>query len=131
MKKGLFKRWQKLIVIIRTCLKKVSRSQLVRDVGLCFRDSGPAPTHPTLGLYAPLHQVLAHAVSIFSEKYKYFVQNMENMDSLFEVSFTKLSETGKALSKCGRLAGIFKKQKELFKLYSITRMASLTEWPNL
>jgi len=51
---------------------------------------------------ANYYMVLAHAVSIFSEKYKYFVSNMESMDSLFEVSFTKLSETGKALSKCGR-----------------------------
>ena len=46
--------------------------------------------------------VLAHAVSTFQAKYKYFVENTDYMDQLFEVSFTKLSETGKSLSKCGR-----------------------------
>eukprot|EP00116_Pleurobrachia_bachei_P004343 sb/3464605/ len=46
--------------------------------------------------------VLAHAVATFQAKFRYFVENTEYMDQLFEVSFTKLSETGKPLSKCGR-----------------------------
>ena len=45
--------------------------------------------------------VLAHAVSAFQAKFKYFVENTDYMDQLFELSFTKLSDTGKSISKCG------------------------------
>ena len=50
---------------------------------------------------ANFDMILAHAVSAFQSKYKYFVENTDYMDQLFELSFTKLSDTGKALSKCG------------------------------
>ena len=43
--------------------------------------------------------VLQHAVSVFQSKYEYFFKNITNMDELFEVSFTKLSETGKPMSR--------------------------------
>jgi len=33
---------------------------------------------------------------------QYFVGNIQEMDSLFEVTFSKLEDTGKYLSKCGK-----------------------------
>ena len=33
---------------------------------------------------------------------QYFVMNIQQMDSLFEVTFNKLEDTGKFLSKCGK-----------------------------
>lgn len=35
-------------------------------------------------------------------KYKYFVQSITNMDTLFEVSFTPLAASGKAYARCGK-----------------------------
>lgn len=46
--------------------------------------------------------VLKHAIDIFRLKFLYFVKNISSMDSLFEVSFTPLAETGKAYSRCGK-----------------------------
>lgn len=46
--------------------------------------------------------VLSHAVEIFKLKFLYFVHNISNMDSLFEVSFSPLAESGKAHSRCGK-----------------------------
>ena len=43
--------------------------------------------------------VLQHGINCFNSKFEYFHKNIENMDELFEVSFTKLSETGKPLSR--------------------------------
>ena len=57
---------------------------------------------------ADYHAVLRHAVSAFQSKFKYFTDNMDYMDQLFEVSFTKLSETGKVLSKCGKCGRFMK-----------------------
>ncbi|XP_037933169.1 DNA topoisomerase 3-beta [Teleopsis dalmanni] len=51
---------------------------------------------------ADFHAVLRHAIDIFRLKFLYFVKNISNMDSLFEVSFSPLSETGKAHSRCGK-----------------------------
>uniref|UniRef100_F6ST44 DNA topoisomerase n=2 Tax=Ciona intestinalis TaxID=7719 RepID=F6ST44_CIOIN len=46
--------------------------------------------------------VLKHAVTIFQQKFHYFVAHVTSMDSLFEVTFTPLSESGKPMSRCGK-----------------------------
>ncbi|KAJ8984467.1 hypothetical protein NQ317_012533 [Molorchus minor] len=46
--------------------------------------------------------VLKHTVDIFRLKFQYFVKNIDNMDQLFEVSFSPLSASGKAHSRCGK-----------------------------
>ncbi|XP_049825992.1 DNA topoisomerase 3-beta-1 isoform X2 [Aethina tumida] len=51
---------------------------------------------------ANFHAVLKHTVDIFKLKFQYFVKNIEGMDQLFEVSFSPLSATGKAHSRCGK-----------------------------
>lgn len=51
---------------------------------------------------ADFKSVLRHAVEIFRLKFLYFVQNISNMDGLFEVSFSPLAESGKAHSRCGK-----------------------------
>jgi len=43
--------------------------------------------------------VLQHGINIFHLKFKYFVQNIGDMDQLFEVSFSPLSASGKAMSR--------------------------------
>eukprot|EP00051_Salpingoeca_urceolata_P020697 m.313864 g.313864 ORF g.313864 m.313864 type:complete len:860 (+) comp19665_c0_seq2:161-2740(+) len=51
---------------------------------------------------ADFEEVLLHAVDIFQRKFAYFEQHVQEMDELFSVSFTPLSETGKALTRCGQ-----------------------------
>lgn len=51
---------------------------------------------------ADFNAVLHHAIDIFRLKFLYFVKNISNMDSLFEVSFSPLAESGKAHSRCGK-----------------------------
>ncbi|XP_055912245.1 DNA topoisomerase 3-beta [Eupeodes corollae] len=51
---------------------------------------------------ADFNAVLKHAVEIFRLKFLYFVQNISNMDILFEMSFSPLAESGKAHSRCGK-----------------------------
>uniref|UniRef100_A0A1A9ZLV4 DNA topoisomerase n=1 Tax=Glossina pallidipes TaxID=7398 RepID=A0A1A9ZLV4_GLOPL len=51
---------------------------------------------------ANFNAVLEHAIDIFRLKFLYFVKNIASMDSLFEVSFSPLAETGKAHSRCGK-----------------------------
>lgn len=46
--------------------------------------------------------VLSHTVEIFRLKFLYFVKNIEGMDTLFEVSFSPLANSGKAHSRCGK-----------------------------
>ncbi|KAL3266012.1 hypothetical protein HHI36_010201 [Cryptolaemus montrouzieri] len=46
--------------------------------------------------------VLKHTVDIFRLKFQYFVNNIDGMDQLFEVSFSPLSASGKAHSRCGK-----------------------------
>lgn len=46
--------------------------------------------------------VLQHALGIFTKKFAYFVQTITSMDELFEVSFTKLKDSGKPMSRCGK-----------------------------
>lgn len=47
-------------------------------------------------------QVVAHALQSFSNKFAFFVANVGRMDALFEATFSKLQDTGKYLSKCGK-----------------------------
>ncbi|XP_023029815.2 DNA topoisomerase 3-beta [Leptinotarsa decemlineata] len=51
---------------------------------------------------ANFHDVLKHTVEIFKLKFQYFVKNIDGMDQLFEVSFSPLSATGRAHSRCGK-----------------------------
>eukprot|EP00794_Sanderia_malayensis_P017982 gene17982-19779_t len=51
---------------------------------------------------ADFQAVLQHNNNCFNSKFEYFQKNISNMDELFEVSFTKLSESGKPLSRCGK-----------------------------
>lgn len=44
-------------------------------------------------------RVLRQTIEAFRQKYLYFVKSIEAMDSLFEVSFTTLAASGKALSR--------------------------------
>lgn len=45
------------------------------------------------------HAVLQHTVEIFKQKFHYFVQSIDAMDQLFEVSFSPLSASGKSHSR--------------------------------
>jgi DNA topoisomerase-3 len=51
---------------------------------------------------ADFHAVLAHTITAFEAKFKYFEAKIESMDELFEVSFSPLSATGKPMSKCAK-----------------------------
>lgn len=51
---------------------------------------------------ADFNAILRHALEIFKLKFLYFVQNIPNMDGLFEVSFSSLAESGKSHSRCGK-----------------------------
>ncbi|KAJ8922656.1 hypothetical protein NQ315_007688 [Exocentrus adspersus] len=51
---------------------------------------------------ANFNAVLKHTVDIFKLKFQYFVKNIDGMDQLFEVSFSPLSASGKAFSRCGK-----------------------------
>lgn len=46
-------------------------------------------------------KVLGEVIKLFKKKYQFFTKNIEDMDSLFEVSFTPLADSGKALSRWG------------------------------
>ncbi|CAG0884439.1 unnamed protein product, partial [Darwinula stevensoni] len=51
---------------------------------------------------ADLSAVLDHNIEVFKQKFHYFVKNIDAMDSLFEVSFSPLADSGKPLSRCGK-----------------------------
>lgn len=51
---------------------------------------------------ANFQDVLKHTVEIFKLKFQYFVKNIDCMDQLFEVTFSPLSASGKAHSRCGK-----------------------------
>ncbi|KAK9732423.1 Toprim domain [Popillia japonica] len=51
---------------------------------------------------ANFNAVLQHTVEIFRLKFQYFVKNIDAMDQLFEASFSPLSASGKAFSRCGK-----------------------------
>ena len=45
--------------------------------------------------------VTKRAISIFEDKFKYFVENITKMDLLFSTSFSKLEDIGKPFTRCG------------------------------
>ncbi|KAF4673363.1 DNA topoisomerase 3-beta-1 [Perkinsus olseni] len=47
-------------------------------------------------------EVTAHALTIFQQKFMYFVAHVDLMDHLFESTFTSLAATGKLMSRCGK-----------------------------
>ncbi|XP_055684588.1 DNA topoisomerase 3-beta isoform X2 [Lutzomyia longipalpis] len=51
---------------------------------------------------ANFSMVLNHALEIFKMKFVFFVKNIANMDTLFEVSFSSLADSGKSFSRCGK-----------------------------
>lgn len=51
---------------------------------------------------ANFNDVLKHTIDIFKLKFQYFVKSIDAMDQLFEVSFSPLSASGKAHSRCGK-----------------------------
>ena len=51
---------------------------------------------------ADYNAVLRFSVDMFEKKFEYFMKHIESMDELFECSFTKLSESGKPMSRCGK-----------------------------
>lgn len=50
---------------------------------------------------ADKNSVIKNAISIFEEKFKFFVENITKMDLLFSSSFSKLEDVGKAFTRCG------------------------------
>jgi DNA topoisomerase-3 len=48
---------------------------------------------------ATLGPVVDHTLDIFKAKFLYFVKNINAMDDLFEVSFSKLADGGKPFSR--------------------------------
>lgn len=51
---------------------------------------------------ADFNTVLRETLDVFSAKFVNFTTNIEAMDQLFEVSFSPLAATGKAMSRCGK-----------------------------
>ncbi|XP_033112816.1 DNA topoisomerase 3-beta-1-like [Anneissia japonica] len=51
---------------------------------------------------ADFNLVLDHTLGIFQRKFSYFVEQIKDMDELFEVSFSPLAASGKPLSRCGK-----------------------------
>lgn len=49
--------------------------------------------------HAKYDLVLQFVLAIFAAKYRYFVEHINGMDQLFEVSFTTLASSGKPLSR--------------------------------
>ena len=47
----------------------------------------------------PYTAVTQHGLDIFQRKFKYFVENINGMDDLFEVTFSPLAASGKSLSR--------------------------------
>lgn len=47
----------------------------------------------------PFTAVTQHGIDIFQRKFKYFVENINGMDDLFEVTFSPLAASGKSLSR--------------------------------
>nr|KAG5699160.1 hypothetical protein BaRGS_014459 [Batillaria attramentaria] len=51
---------------------------------------------------ADFHEVKQHTVDIFHLKFRYFVQHINAMDELFEVTFSSLADSGRPISRCGK-----------------------------
>ncbi|KAF5192263.1 Dna topoisomerase 3-beta [Thalictrum thalictroides] len=52
--------------------------------------------------------VVQHVLQQFTQKYSYFVKQIEKMDALFEAQFSPLADSGRILSKCGKCARYMK-----------------------
>ena len=48
---------------------------------------------------ADFNAVLEHTLSTFTAKFKYFVEHIQAMDELFEVSFSPLASSGRPISR--------------------------------
>ena len=48
---------------------------------------------------ADFYAVKQHALDIFHLKFCYFVENIQGMDELFEVTFSSLADSGRPLSR--------------------------------
>lgn len=46
--------------------------------------------------------IVSHSLDIFKRKFEYFRNNIAEMDSLFEASFTTVAESGQPISRCGK-----------------------------
>ncbi|XP_067654997.1 DNA topoisomerase 3-beta-1-like [Haliotis asinina] len=51
---------------------------------------------------ADFYAVKQHGLDIFHRKFRYFVENINGMDELFEVTFSSLADSGRPLSRCGK-----------------------------
>lgn len=47
-------------------------------------------------------RVLQHTLDIFRAKFEFFRSHIEELDELFEASFSSVAETGRPLSRCGK-----------------------------
>jgi len=48
---------------------------------------------------ADFNAVLEHTIDTFTAKFKYFVEHIQAMDELFEVSFSPLASSGRPISR--------------------------------
>ena len=51
---------------------------------------------------ADFDSVLQHTLNIFRAKFEFFRGHIEELDELFEASFSSVAETGRPLSRCGK-----------------------------
>ncbi|CAG0921960.1 unnamed protein product [Notodromas monacha] len=51
---------------------------------------------------ADFSAILRHTLDVFLNKFIYFVKSIDAMDELFEVSFSKLADSGKPFCRCGK-----------------------------
>ena len=74
-------------------------------------ESKRSDQHPKVFTYIRVHYVIhghnlkansvERAIELFSEKFLYFVKNIDRMDVLFGSSFSKLEDVGKPFTRCG------------------------------
>ncbi|KXS19810.1 DNA topoisomerase 3-beta-1-like protein, partial [Gonapodya prolifera JEL478] len=50
----------------------------------------------------PADEVLKEELDVFRAKFRFFSENIDKMDNLFEATFSPLASSGRPLSKCGR-----------------------------
>jgi len=56
---------------------------------------------------ADFNAVLGHTIDTFTAKFKYFVEHVQAMDELFEVSFSPLASSGRPISRYYRYPHCF------------------------
>lgn len=68
-------------------------------------------------------EVVEHSLACFEAKFRHFSSNIDEMNSLFEASFSPLAVTGKFLSKCGKcLVRVFMVANVPFAAYCCSAM---------